>query len=80
MDGFISNVTARAHADLAGRAGQLEALNPLSVLARGYGVVSDAEGRAIRSVHAVKEKENLSVRVSDGTILATVISKSEGES
>ena len=79
MDSCIGNVTKRASADLAARAGRLEALSPLSVLARGYGVVSDAEGRSVRSVNAVKEKDKLSVRVSDGTILATVISKSEGE-
>lgn len=45
---------------------QLNALNPLNVLARGYAVVRTAEGEVVRSVNQVRPDERLSIRVSDG--------------
>lgn len=45
---------------------QLNAYNPLNVLARGYAVVRIADGKVVRSVNQVQADERLSIRVSDG--------------
>ncbi len=45
---------------------QLNAYNPLNVLARGYAVVRTVEGEVIRSVEQVQSDERLTIRVSDG--------------
>jgi exodeoxyribonuclease VII large subunit len=53
-------------ARLAGLQQRLAALDPRSVLARGYAVVTAADGRPVRSVYQVREAEPLDVQVSDG--------------
>jgi exodeoxyribonuclease VII large subunit len=45
---------------------RLNDLNPQTVLARGYALVTDAEERIVRSVEQVAPGDNLHVRVSDG--------------
>ena len=72
LDGEISNTKNRANADVSAMAARLEALSPLSVLARGYSVVADTNGNAIRSVSNVNVGDGITVRVSDGTVRATV--------
>src|SRR5512139_1111938 len=50
---------------------QLNAFNPLSVLARGYAVVrKEASGEVVRSVAQVTAGEQLTIRVSDGEFKA----------
>jgi exodeoxyribonuclease VII large subunit len=45
---------------------QLNAYNPLNVLARGYAVVRKENGEVVRSVTQVTTDERLTIRVSDG--------------
>jgi exodeoxyribonuclease VII large subunit len=52
---------------------RLEALSPLAVLERGYAVVTLAEdGSLVRSSRQVKGRDDLRVRVADGTFDAEV--------
>ena len=52
---------------------RLEALNPLQVLERGYAVVTrQADGKVISKIKQVKSKDEIHVRVSDGSFDATV--------
>jgi exodeoxyribonuclease VII large subunit len=51
---------------LDGYAQQLKVLNPLSILNRGYSVLSNTEGKIIRSVEQIEVKEQLVVRLFDG--------------
>ena len=53
--------------------GKLDAMSPMKVLTRGYAMVATEEGKLVRSVTDVKPKQPIAVRVSDGTIVATVI-------
>ena len=53
--------------------GKLDAMSPMKVLTRGYAMVATEEGKLVRSVSDVKPKQPIAVRVSDGTIVATVI-------
>ena len=51
--------------------GKLEALNPLSVLTRGFSVVQK-NGENVSTVEAVSENDSVTVRIYDGKFLATV--------
>lgn len=50
----------------------LDAFNPLSTLARGYGVASDAQGKVIRSVAQIKQGDAFTLRLVDGEIAGQV--------
>ncbi len=72
MDGAVSAALRERGAGLAARAAKLEALSPLSTLARGYAVAETARGSIIRSVDDVRAGESFLLRVSDGELCATV--------
>ena len=52
-------------------AGKLQALNPLSILSRGYATVSIG-GVSVTSVKQVNENDTLDIRMADGSVRATV--------
>jgi exodeoxyribonuclease VII large subunit len=54
-------------ARLGGLEQRLESLNPLSVLGRGFAVVSRPDGGVVRSVNQVSAGDTLDVRVADGS-------------
>ncbi len=56
---------------LNSKASQLSALNPLSILSRGYAAVFDG-AKVITSVGSVSTGDNLTLALSDGKISATV--------
>lgn len=56
----------------------LDAMSPLKVLARGYSMTADADGRLISSVTEVSPGQSLTILVSDGKIRAAV-ERTEGE-
>lgn len=51
---------------------RLNALSPLTVLARGYAVVMDEQGRALTSARAVELGDSVRVRLHQGALGATV--------
>lgn len=57
---------------LALLAEKLEGLSPLAVLSRGYGVVTDEQGRSVRSVSDITIGDYLRIRLADGEAMATV--------
>ena len=61
-----------------GLVGQLDALSPLAVIARGYGVVTSAEGKLIRDSKEVSIGDPLTVRLHEGRIQATVTDSESG--
>lgn len=64
---------ARQRQRFVAQTAKLDALSPLKVLTRGYAVASAEDGHIIRSAEEVRPGETMTVRVSDGTITATVI-------
>ena len=64
---------ARQRQRFVAQVSKLDAMSPLKVLTRGYALVAKEDGQLVRSVRDVKPKEPIAVRVSDGTIVATVI-------
>lgn len=53
-------------------AAKLEALNPLSVVARGYSAVFDETNVLIKSVSQIKEGDRISFMLTDGTVSAEI--------
>lgn len=75
MDASMQNRLGSARQRLELAVNHLEAVNPLAVLARGYGVVQDSEGRVISSVAALRVGEPVTIRLSDGRAVAEIRSK-----
>ena len=61
----------RARSGLAALCGRLDALSPLKVLSRGYAIAMN-RGKAVESIKNVKANDELTIKVSDGTVLCTV--------
>lgn len=57
---------------LDGFKGRLELLDPMSVLDRGYAVISDREGNTLTGVSSLKEGQSFVLRMADGRADATV--------
>ena len=57
---------------LSGAAAKLDALNPLSVLSRGYFAVYGSGGDVIKSVRGTNVGDTVTMRASDGEIVARV--------
>lgn len=77
---YEMRAATRRRADrLARAAGKLEALSPLSALARGYSVALDADGHVLRSTADFRDKETFTLRVTDGRVQSRVQSI-DGES
>lgn len=66
------------HARLAALEQRLESLGPLSVMRRGYAVVTRADGRMVHSTRQVASGDELNVRVSDGAFQVQVIEPDQG--
>ena len=58
---------------------KLDAMSPLKVLTRGYSMTQTNNGEIIRSVNQLTPGDQVRITVSDGTVLASVISKEENE-
>lgn len=68
-----------SRSSLSTLAASLDALSPLKVLGRGYAALFDAGTKAVvASVKQVKVKEEIVVRLADGSLDCTVNSVSEG--
>ena len=63
-------------------AAKLDSLSPLSVLARGYGIVTDYKEKVIRSVTELDKGVKVGIRFSDGSVKARIeevsLTESEG--
>ena len=57
---------------------KMEALSPLAVLDRGYSIVTDKDGRTLKSVSQANAGDNITIRLSDGRILADVQEVQDG--
>ena len=56
----------------------MEALSPLAVLERGYSIVTDKNGKTLKTIDQVKTGDNISIKLSDGRILADVQEVQDG--
>ena len=68
MEAVIAAKKLRFQRDAA----KLEALNPLSIITRGYSAVFDENNALIKSISQIKEGESISFMLTDGTVRAEV--------
>ena len=59
-------------------AGKLQALNPLSILSRGYATIS-RDGVSVTSVKQINDNDTLDIRMADGSVCATVSQRKDIE-
>jgi len=52
----------------------LDAISPLSVLSRGYGITTSPEGKVISSIDQTSKNQTIQTRLEDGNIISTVVS------
>lgn len=71
-DAAMGGLMTEKKAALGRLSAQMQALSPLSVLARGYAIATNAEGQTISSVDDVKSGDEVALKVSDGSIRMTV--------
>ncbi len=72
---LFSATTALLHADRARlelAAGRMDALSPLAILGRGYGICRDGGGRVMRDAAAAQPGDPVSVQLARGTLLCKV--------
>ncbi len=66
-----ARVTA-ARAALSAHVGRLQALSPLAILGRGYGIVRGPDQRILTDATAVEVGDELHLRLHGGSLEATV--------
>jgi len=73
----IHKLLAQRRQTFVRAAGQLDAMSPLRVLARGYAVAFDERGHAVKKAGQVRPGERLRVRLHEGELEAKVLSSLE---
>lgn len=68
---------AEAKSELGTASGRLNALSPLATLSRGYSIVYDSGEHPLSKLEQVKVGDSVSVRMSNGKIGCTVVSREE---
>ena len=68
---FSAALTDRQH-KCGVLAAKLDALSPLTVLARGYSVTENVDGKVIRSIDEVRWGDEITTQVGDGNIISVV--------
>lgn len=62
---------------LAQQADILNAVSPLSTLSRGYSILTDQEGKAVKDAKAVSPGDKLNARLHQGTLVCEVVDKQD---
>ena len=55
----------------------LDAISPLKVLTRGYAIVTASNGKVVRSAKQLQPIDQISIRLNDGQVDATINSITE---
>lgn len=61
--------------DFSQKVAKINALNPLSILSRGFATVTSDEGKTIKSINDIEKNSKISIRFFDGSAQATIDSK-----
>ena len=72
FDALEKAILHRARIRLQESAAKLQALSPLSVLARGYSVTTLADGTVVHSANQLSENTEITVQLADGKAACTV--------
>ena len=78
LDNAIRQILIAKKHQIEITAEKLAMLNPLAVLARGYGIVRDTKGQSVIDVLSIQTGEQLEIVMNQGIINVEVISMQEG--
>ena len=78
LEGAAGKMLQPAESTLSRLAASLDALSPLSVLARGYAIARDARGGVLKDASALVPGDAVSVFLGDGSFDATVTKVNQG--
>ena len=76
LNATVQTLLLRRRGQLEQLSGQLNALSPLAILDRGYALVFDSSGRLLKDASQVQQGDEISARLSKGTVTATIKKKS----
>ena len=79
LDSRIKLTLSRDRARFSALCASLDALNPLSVLSRGYSAVFDSDGRVVKSVKQLRPGDRFALRTADGNIVGETVEVHENE-
>ena len=74
LDAAMTRQIADKKNEFVSLTSKLEALNPLSVLSRGFSAVFNEEGKLIKSSSDIKAGDDIGLRLKDGEVKASVTS------
>lgn len=77
MNAVFSNTLHRKKQVFINSAAKLDAMSPLKVLTRGYSMVQRQDGSVVSSYRQICQGEDISVKLGEGSIRATVIDLKE---
>ncbi|GIN60590.1 exodeoxyribonuclease 7 large subunit [Robertmurraya siralis] len=80
MNRVMTAILADKQKDFRQMLTTLEALSPLKVMERGYSLVYDDSGKLVKSVNDFSKEDQLTVRMSDGSIQCQVLNVEGKES
>ena len=75
---LVNSKYSEARTRLVKNAASLTALNPLAILARGYGFVQNENGRTVSSIKDMSVGERIRITMNDGSAEAQITSLKEG--
>jgi exodeoxyribonuclease VII large subunit len=76
----LRNYTIKSSAKFSMLAGKLDSLSPLSIISRGYSIVTSVEkGNLVKSIRDVYKGEEIEISVNDGKINCNVLSTTKGD-
>ncbi|MBR4504546.1 MAG: exodeoxyribonuclease VII large subunit [Candidatus Methanomethylophilaceae archaeon] len=74
-DAAMNNIVGRATSYVDALSRNLEGLNPLNILGRGYGLITSDDGSVITSLASMPDSGTIGIRMRDGTAKAEIKSK-----
>ena len=75
LDGAVSNTLERKKLIFEKSLKHIEALNPISIISRGYSAVFAKDGSLVKSVDSINIGDEVSFRTTDGIAEARITAK-----
>lgn len=76
---FLKKLVSAKREQLNVRASKIAALSPLSVMSRGYSIVTDGSGKAISDYKKLNVGDNVNIKMKKGHATAQITSTNKGE-